>query len=277
MDNLRKRQFLEIVMQWEGELSAGMMQTYFSISRATAQKLITQYQVDYPENAFLYNASTKRHTPTEQFSPQLTEGSLNEYLSFFGEGVVDSFSGMSKNSTHLELLSPPLRNINPQLVRRIIQACNQKLRLDIEYFSLSSGDMEGRIISPHTLVNDGMRWHVRAYCEKNRQYRDFVLSRFSADPDFEEGAQYTQEQDADWNTWLTIVLIPDSRLSEFKQRCVALDYMMVDGRLEIPCRAALVKYLLQRLRVDTYHHKPEGQQIIVESGCWESLTPYRMT
>ncbi|WP_250657463.1 helix-turn-helix transcriptional regulator [Alkalimarinus coralli] len=277
MDDLRKKQFIEVVMQWDGELSANMLQRYFSLSRATAQKLITRYQAEYPDNAFDYNKSTKRHTPTDMFNPQLTQGTLNEYLSFFGEGVTAGDSDMNKNSTHLELLTPPLRNINPKLVRRIIQACNQSQRLDIEYLSLSSGDIEGRIISPHTLVNDGIRWHVRAYCEKNRQYRDFVLSRFVADPVFEEAAEYTREHDTDWNTWLTIILTPDPRLSDIKQHCIALDYMMVNRRLEIKCRAALVKYLLQRLRVDTYHHKPEGQQIIVESGCWEALAPYRMT
>lgn len=276
MDDLRKNQFIEVVVQWDGELSASMLQEYFSLSRATAQKLITGYKNTYPQNAFDYNRSTKRHTPTDQFVPQLTQGTLNEYLSFFGQDATEGLDGVNKKSTHLELLNPPLRNINPKLVRRIIQACNQSLRLDIEYLSLSSGDMEGRIISPHTLVNDGIRWHVRAYCEKNRQYRDFVLSRFSADPVFEEHAEFTREHDQDWNTWLTIVLVPDPRLNDIKKRCIELDYMMADGRLEIPCRAALVKYLLQRLRVDTYHHKPEGQQIIVESGCWESLAPYRM-
>lgn len=39
-------------------------------------------------------------------------------------------------------------------------------------------EAEIRLIAPHTLVYSGMRWHVRAYCDKNHDYRDFVLSRF---------------------------------------------------------------------------------------------------
>jgi len=276
MDDTRTKQFIEVVLQWEGELTAGRLQDYFSVSRATAQKCISQYRADFPQNIRDYNPSAKRHKPTARFTPQYTQGTLTEYLSFFGESAVSGTNGVTKNATHLELLTPPLRNINPKLVRRIIQACNQQLRLDIDYLSLSSGDREGRIISPHTLVNDGIRWHVRAYCEKNRQYRDFVLSRFSAHPEFEEQAQFTKAQDSDWNTEITVTLMADPRLSELKRRCIELDYMMEGGQLNIPCRAALVKYLLQRLRVDSYHHKPEGQQIIVESGCWEALEPYRM-
>lgn len=270
MEGIRKRQFIEVVLQWEGELTASRLQDYFAVSRSTAQKFISQYRADFPDNIKNYSHSAKHHIPTDRFTPQYTQGTLSEYLSFFGENTD------SNNTNHLELVSPPLRNINPKLARQIIQACKQQLRLDIDYLSLSSGDIEGRIISPHTLVNDGIRWHVRAYCEKNGQYRDFVLSRFSANPEFEQQAEFTKAQDVEWNTEITITLIPDPRLSLIKRRCIELDYMMVDGQLNIACRAALVKYLLQKLRVDSYHHKPEGQQIIVESDCWETLKPYLM-
>lgn len=43
--------------------------------------------------------------------------------------------------------------------------------------------VEIRLIAPHTLIYTGMRWHVRACCEKNRQYRDFVLSRLRGVPE----------------------------------------------------------------------------------------------
>ncbi|MGL6360144.1 MULTISPECIES: hypothetical protein [Aeromonas] len=35
-----------------------------------------------------------------------------------------------------------------------------------DYASLSSEEQSGSNIVPHTLVYDGIRWHVRAYCEK---------------------------------------------------------------------------------------------------------------
>ena len=49
--------------------------------------------------------------------------------------------------------------------------------------SFTTPDAETRLIAPHTLIYTGMRWHVRAYCEKNRDYRDFVLSRFRDMPE----------------------------------------------------------------------------------------------
>jgi len=286
MDDKRKMQFIEVVMQWVGEISTTQLQEYFSISRNTAQTLIQKYQTKYPQNTFNYCNSTKRHTPPETFKPCLTEGSLNEYLSFFGEQIntgenntivkQSSVNNLNENNTHLELLAPPIRNINPTLVRGVIKACMQNLRMDIEYLSMTSGELEGRIICPHTLVNDGIRWHVRAYCEKNRAFRDFVLSRFGPEVDYRGKSELTKTEDTEWNHWLTVTLIPDPRLSAIKQKVIAMDYLMTDKKLNIQCRAALVKYLLQKLRVDTYQQKPEGQQIFLETESWEAIEPYRM-
>ncbi len=46
------------------------------------------------------------------------------------------------------------------------RAARSQLRVDVDYVSLSSAEQSGRNIVPHTLVYDGIRWHVRAYCEK---------------------------------------------------------------------------------------------------------------
>lgn len=41
-----------------------------------------------------------------------------------------------------------------------------------------------------------MRWHVRAYCEKNGDYRDFVLSRFRGEPELmDDVSEHTREAD----------------------------------------------------------------------------------
>lgn len=154
-ETYRKFQFIEVVLQWEGELTTKKLQDYFNIaSRTTASGLITKYRNHFPENLLPYDPKVKGHQPSRKFTPHYTQGILEEYLSFFGDSL---------NHPYLDLIPAPIRNINTELVRQIIQACRQKKRLDIEYYSLSSGYFEGRIISPHTLINDGIRWHVRAY------------------------------------------------------------------------------------------------------------------
>ncbi|MGZ7265383.1 helix-turn-helix transcriptional regulator, partial [Streptococcus pyogenes] len=78
------------------------------------------------------------------------------------------------------------RNIAPEVLRPLVQAIRDKKRVDICYTSLKDGEFVERIISPHTLVCTPLRWHVRAYCEYARDYRDFVLSRIHGIPDIND-------------------------------------------------------------------------------------------
>ncbi len=269
---------VEMILLWEGHLTAKQLQLYYEITRPTAQKLIEQYKQTYPDNTFYYDASLKCHVPSGEFKALLSSGDLNEYQHYLSASVKQEPTANTISSIyhHLPL---PKRNTSPKLVRHVIQACRKQQKIDIGYYSIKSGDIEARIISPHTLVNDGVRFHVRAYCEKNKQYRDFVLSRFH--DEIEEcaykQAEFTQKDDSEWNTWLDIVLQPDPRLSTNKRKAIEMDYLMKEGKLIIPCRAALIKYLLQHLHLNALHQHPEGQQIIVESQCWQAIKPYRMS
>lgn len=72
------------------------------------------------------------------------------------------------------------------------------LRLETEYVSCNTPNVNLRLIEPHTLIYTGMRWRVRAYCEKNGQYRDFVLSRPRGQPDLLDASPNTREQETDF-------------------------------------------------------------------------------
>jgi predicted DNA-binding transcriptional regulator YafY len=137
----------------------------------------------------------------------------------------------------------------------------------VDYVSINNPDREGRIIIPHTLVYTGLRWHVRAWCEKNLEYRDFVLSRFRDIPEILDESEHGVEGDADWNTLVSIRIVPDPRLERAQREVIEVDYGMVDGALDIPTRARLVPYVLQLLHVDPGEpaEDPTAQQIVVEN------------
>ena len=73
------------------------------------------------------------------------------------------------------------------------------------------------------------------------------------------------DSDRQWNTVITIRLVPDHRLSAEQRSVVARDYGMTRNTLSVTTRGALVQYALQALRVDTsiVQLKPEAQQIVV--------------
>lgn len=163
------------------------------------------------------------------------------------------------------MLTPPRRQVSSDILRALMQAARNGKKIDMGYVSLNSPDEESRIIAPHTLVCTPLRWHVRAYCEKNRDFRDFVLSRFRGINGIEGDAGMTIDQDERWHTKIDIVLVPDSRLSDYQKAIIAEDYNMTDSKRVISVRSALVPYAVQALNIDLtkIEARPEAQQIVV--------------
>lgn len=268
---------IELIAQWEGRLNTGHLTKLLAITRQSASRLINDYKSRYPCN-LSYNASLKCYQPLAGFRPTQASLDLESYMQLMAarlcESANDEFGAFS-----VQRISSGHHKPSPHIVRPIIQAIQHRLRLDVAYASITSPDFEERIICPHTLINDGHRWHVRAWCEKNQDFRDFVLTRIRDVFDAEGASPFGREQDQGWNTWVTFSIEPDPRLSEARKRIVAMDYGMsadVSGNLtrEYRVRAALLIYWLQQLRVDRYRERPEAQQIILTSQSRSALEPW---
>ena len=72
--------------------------------------------------------------------------------------------------------------MHPDVIRPLVQAAREQKRVEGDYVSLNNPNRGDRIITPHTLVFTGVRWHVRVFFEKNMDYRDLVLSRYRGEP-----------------------------------------------------------------------------------------------
>ena len=257
---------IELIAQWEGRLNTNQLTESLGITRQSASKLINEYKAFCPHN-LAYNNQQKCYEPTAEFSPRISSGLLDDYIA-----ISPNVAGahLSDIPTHASLLRLGSGHNTPaaSVVRPIIQAIKNRQRLDIAYASITSPDFEERIISPHTLIHDGHRWHTRAWCEKNNDFRDFVLTRIRDVFNREGPAEQGREQDTGWNTWIEFSIEPDPRLDNARRTIVALDYGMqpnASGTLQrhYRVRAALLIYWLQQLRVDRYRERPEAQQIIL--------------
>ncbi|MBK8816564.1 MAG: WYL domain-containing protein [Methylococcaceae bacterium] len=60
----------------------------------------------------------------------------------------------------------------------VSRAIHRQKIISLNYQSHTSGFSQ-REIAPFALVNDGLRWHVRAYDRKSKEFRDFVLTRMA--------------------------------------------------------------------------------------------------
>ncbi|WP_348238375.1 WYL domain-containing protein, partial [Salmonella enterica] len=72
-----------------------------------------------------------------------------------------------------------------------------------------------REIVPHTLVDNGLRWHVRGFDRKHGEFRDFVLTRIKAAVVLEDSTLSETEletQDRQWNRFVELELVPHPRI-----------------------------------------------------------------
>lgn len=266
--------FIENMLGWEGQINASHIATKFSLTRQAASAILKQYRKKHPD--FLqYNQSTKVFIATNNFNNTFKH---NTQLHNFSNYLTSIASSANNQNAQIEVctyeVEAPLRNINPIQIRPILRAIREKRAIDIGYISLSSPNYLDRIIQPHALIFDGLRWHVRAYCNKNSQFRDFTLSRFNGEAEFEGKATHTAEQDLNWQTIVNVVIEADARFSTEQKQVIEKDFQMTDGKKTIPVRAALVNYLLRRLHIDTHKNSPEEQQIVLTQECRKIITPY---
>src|SRR5210317_980824 len=249
---LLRYRFIETLALWEGRLTTRHLCDTFGIGRQQASKDINNYLREVGPGNLEYDKYLKGYKPTESFEPKVTQGLADEYLHLMARNneLMNVFESLSLNMANVEVLSQPVRDVKPQVLRPIMQAVRLQKRLDVDYVSINNPDREGRIIVPHTLVYTGLRWHVRAWCEKNQQYRDFVLSRFRDIPEIMDESGHGQSGDTEWNTQVSIRIIPDPRLTKAQQDVVQVDYGMENGALEVSTRGKLVPYALKLLHVD---------------------------
>ena len=268
-DLLQRYRLIEIVALWEGKLNAGHLIDYFGIGRQQASKDINEYLSSVGPGNLVYNSSLKGYEPSETFAPKVTLGDADEYLQLIhrNNDLVNTFEYMALGFDYTHKIPLPTYRIRPEVLRQVVKACRNKLRLEVDYRSVNAPDTGGRIIVPHSIVHSGMRWHVRAYCEKNNDYRDFVLTRFYGTPETDGQAKHSIEQDEAWNTMVNVCFTPDQRLSPEQQAIVANDYGMSDKRLLIQVRGALVPYLMQMMRIDinVVAADPRAQQVVIQN------------
>ncbi|OCH05339.1 helix-turn-helix transcriptional regulator [Aliivibrio fischeri] len=275
-DLLFRYRMIEIIALWEGRLTTNHLTQSFGIGRQQASKDINSYLANIAPDNLIYDKHLKGYKPSESFTPQLTRGHADEYLHILSrtEDMMVTFDELDMGFKNTTMVRPVTRNISPDILRPLVQAIRDKKRVDISYTSLRDGEEVERIISPHTLVCTPLRWHVRAYCEHSKGYRDFVLSRIRGIPDINDKIVIGKDADKAWNTQLYIELMPDLRLTEAQAAIIANDYGMENGTLHITTNAALVRYVLDTYNIDinVLDSNPKGQQIIL--GNLEELRPY---
>jgi len=250
----QRLEFLERELFWTGRVNRITLAEKTGISKAQASADIAQYKK--LANNMAYSLSGKTYLAAPRFKPVFISTSPHTFL----EGLI----GICAEKVPL-----PFRDIDPVLLRAIHHAVLDEAWVKITYQSMSSIQVKERTIAPHSFLSDGSRWHVRAYDESTKSFRDFVLGRIKSVDVAEICAQgehfWQQRYDADWETMVNLILSPHPDLSKEQQEAIAADYQMADGRISFSVRKACLLYVVARMRLLDESKNPAIQQVVLEN------------
>ncbi|MDZ7923698.1 MAG: WYL domain-containing protein [Marinagarivorans sp.] len=254
--------FIELISYWQGSINSSQLSQQFGLSAQQCRVALREYQQHAPHN-LSYSNTHKAYLACEIFECLLISDDVNDYLHWLQTGQLPVST--TARTAPCQTLALPTRQVAPAVMRGLVEAIKKSHRLDVDYVSLTNPCHQGRVIAPHSFINTGLRWHLRAYCEKSSSYRDFVLSRFRGVPVLLDKSEFNASHDTAWNTPVTVILQPDSRLSPAKRAVIEQDYQMQNGQLTITTKGCLVNYLLRELQVNTkmLEVNPEAQQLVL--------------
>ncbi|MDC9821695.1 WYL domain-containing protein [Pectobacterium polonicum] len=260
----RRLQFIDFRLRWSGHINRTDLTSFFGLSIPQASLDIAKYLEIAPHN-LIYDRRTKTYTATPTFSAVYPQNSAQRYLAellAMKTGVLEADASFIESAPEVCWVHIPLNTYNEQVVEVIVRAIREKKAVSIRYQSSSSMDNSPRLISPHALGNDGLRWRVRAYCHTEQQFNDFILTRI-LNIEGIEPSTVDSTNDYPWYTYLQLILVPSDKLPLAHQRALELEYGMTNGELNISCRLACLQETLSRFHIRLTDENNEKDQLFV--------------
>ncbi len=255
---LERLRSIERSLWWRGQVKRRDLREAFGISLAQASSDVQRY-LELNPVAARYDLKAKTywgepHMECRLHAPRLEEA-LALYLGGSG-GLAASTMALASPSlptpvaARVAFVALPAREAVLAVQRASFFAVYQELRLRIDYGSLSGRREVGwRWIVPRAFGHNGYRWHLRAWCEENRDYRDFVLSRIRQTEWPKDAAGIELPKDEDWDTWEELTLVANPALPEDQRNSIEADFGILAGKLRLPVRRAMLDYTLDHLRL----------------------------
>jgi hypothetical protein len=245
----QRLRYIETCAWWKGIVNRNDLVEIFSISMAQASSDMQTY-LDQNPTSMTYNLRQKRYEASATMKWVISKPSLAEAAALFMSGDIRGlWTGGTEPAEYgdgVSIIRMPAREAKEMVERRAFLAIMNGYRIRMRYVSVRSGKDEWRRIRPHALGHNGSRWHLRAWCERNDDYRDFALGRI-AEIEWTRDHMDLPRPDEEWDSFVTLRIRPHRNLDPIQKQAVEMDYNMTSGSLKLKVRKAMEGYLRDRL------------------------------
>lgn len=252
---------IELLLLWEGRVSRARLLQLFDVHETLASRDIAAFRLRYP-HACVPVPNAKAYDRARRMRPDLTVGLFSEYERLIGAtadahllaGVPSSLVGVDGT------------RISYSDHARIHAAIRSGGVVGITYRSMSQPAAHRRTIRPHTLIKAGPRLHVRAWCTKASQFRDFNLGRITEVETVDVQDLPGKDEDVQWATKVAVRLIAHPQLSSAQREMVREEYMQGTAGLRFEVEVPLVPYVIQAYRagLDPQRHPAPDYLLMVD-------------
>ncbi|MDB2374145.1 WYL domain-containing protein [Psychrosphaera haliotis] len=239
--------YIDFKLYFTGMVTRSEIVKHFELGLAAATRDLKIYKEKAPDNV-AYDNVEKKYFITNQFKP-LFKHDARRTLIKLANNISDGFDAIGSTSFPIETPSP-LNVPDIDIIAKLSQAIINQKPINVIYTSLTSGSGSRELV-PHSIVDNGLRWHLRAYDRKSKSFRDFVLTRITKvtiqaqKPSPEED----KLEDHQWMRMVPLQIIPHPNNVKHPT-AIKLDFGMEKCMLEVNVRAAMAGYLLRRWNVD---------------------------
>lgn len=239
--------YIDFKLYFTGMVTRSEIVSHFELGLAAATRDLKIYKENALDN-MAYDNVKKKYFITTQFKP-IFKHDARRTLIKLANNISDGFDGIGDTSFPIE--SPnPLNVPCIDIIAKLSQSIINNKPINVIYTSLSSGS-GARELVPHSIVDNGLRWHLRAYDRKSKSFRDFVLTRITKVTIIAQTPSHEEDklEDHQWMRMVPLQIIPHPKNVEHPT-AIKLDFGMENGMLEVNVRAAMAGYLLRRWNVD---------------------------
>ena len=239
--------YIDFKLLFVGRVTRNEIVTKFEKGMSGATADLNLYKQFCPKN-MIYDTKQRVYVQCDEFKPLFVHDPRKTLVKLANQ-ITDGYDAIGDVTFPIE--APSQLNIpDIFIVARLIQSIIDKKSVSIIYTSLSSGSAARELVA-HSIVDNGLRWHVRSFDRKSNSFRDFVLTRISKVTILTKDVDNHEDklEDHQWMRMMPLQLIPHPNNVKYPT-AIELDYGMENKVLELNVRAALAGYLLRRWNVD---------------------------